>query len=137
MLKAEYEKLLGNDAEYKSKDLDKDIDRKNIFLQRLNELDTNNISIKHNKWAKDFKINGDNAGMILADEFMSNSSELQNAYNKFSNMFQKEIYEQYHEYFDLGRKWKTTKGMFSLFWCLDEHQCLTTDELWPKGFGNY
>lgn len=137
MLKNNYEKLLEGKTDSYSKEIDKDQDRKNVFLQRFNEWDINDISIKHNKWAKNFKVNGDNPAMVLADNYLTKSSEFSQHYKKFELMFQKEVYDQYKDYFDLGLKWKNTKGLLSLFWCLDEHGCLTADELWPTGFGVY
>lgn len=137
MLKNNFEKLLIGKKDSDSKILDKDFEQKNIFLQRFNEWDQNNISQRHNKMAKSFAKNRDNPPMIIADLHLKHNAEFSNDYKKFTQAMQVNIYDKYINYFDMGDKWKSPKGMFSLFWCLDEHKSLTTDQLWPLGFGNY
>jgi len=136
LLKHAYEKLMQGQPDYYSKTFDKNYEQKNIILQRHNEWDTQNISQRHNKWAKPVA-DKDQPVMIFAHDYFAVSSEFETQYKKFSAVFKKNIYDVYQNYFDAGQNWKHTKGMFSIFWCLDEHKSLTVDQLWPNGFGNY
>lgn len=136
MLKNNYELLLQGREEQYSRELDLNFERKNKILERFNEWDYKNISYQHNQWAKPVG-NKDQIPMILANEYLSTESQFQKDYEKFSAVFEQELYTKYSVYFDKGQQWKHSKGLVSMFWCLNEYQTLTTDQLWPNGFGNY
>ena len=108
-----------------------------MFLQRLNEWDTNDYSKKHNEFGKKTTAGGDIRGMIDHHERMLSDSYFNSYYQRFTEVYEREIYRPYAEFFDRGEKWKSTKGMLSLFWGLDDYKNYTVDSLWPRGFGVY
>ena len=137
MLKRHYEHLMLDQPDSHSMTLNKDFTSKNIYLNRFNEWDTGNYSHIHHQYAKMHTTHGDIGTTAYAASLMTKDQYFADYFNRFRETLHKEIFDLYPEYFAEGRIFKNMIGMISRFWCIDEHKCLTSDQLWPLGFGNY
>ena len=135
MLRRQYDNLMVGQPDSHSMNVDKDFDQKNKFLERYNEWDSENYIIQAHKYQKFRDKNGDHGTTIWAMNNMKNNTQFGEYMIWLQNFWHHDIYKPNKNFFDKCGFFPSSTGMLSNFWCLDQNATLTTDQLFPLGFG--
>lgn len=136
MLKKQFEKLMVGKEDSFSSTLNRDQDRKNVFLERYNEWDESKIIEYVHQFTKNESKTGEEKLIIWQMESQKDI-ELNEFQQWYSNFYHNEVYKDVEYFFNKGKYFRGSMGMLSNFWCLDEPLNKTVDELFPFGFGVY
>jgi len=138
MLRHQYDKLMIGKNDSYSMVFEKDQDRKNMFLERYNEWDKHNIIEAAHRIQKFTSNLGDAGTAIYTMRKFKNNLQFGDLLQWMRGWWRSEIFAQNSEYFhEKVGLFPQSVGMLSNFWCLDDNQNATVDQLFPHGFGVY